>query len=91
MTEGPRPASPFSTRTGQLAYYASAVVAALVFGFDLPFPLDIIVLVAIGLVATWIRYRTAGRDSFWSSISWLGVFVAVWLPIAWLRGTFPFG
>ena len=90
MTGSPSP-SRFSGRAGQVAYFASAVVAALVFGFNLPFPIDVVILVAIGLVATWIRYRTAGRDSFWSSVAWLAVFVAVWLPIAWVRGAFPFG
>ena len=74
-----------------VAYYATAVLAGLIVALSLvPYPLDIVVLLALGLGATWIRYRTAGRDSFSSSISWLAVFVVVWLPLAWFFGRFPF-
>jgi hypothetical protein len=75
-----------------LAYYGLAVLAAVIVVLNVvPYPLDIVVLLAIGLGATWIRYRTAGRDSIGSSMSWLAVFIVVWLPLAWMLGRFPFG
>lgn len=77
---------------GLAAYYGTALVAGLIVGFSLlPYPVDVVVLLALALGATWIRYRIAGRDSFSSSISWLALFALVWLPVAWILGRFPFG
>lgn len=83
-----RPMSPLA----QAAYYGTAVVAAVILAFDLiASPFDIVVLLALGLLATWIRYRAAGRDSLGSSLSWAGVFFVAWLALAWLANGWPFG
>jgi hypothetical protein len=85
---------PSSQSTAPLvaAYYGTAVLAGVIVAFSLiPFPIDLVVLLGLGLGATWIRYRMAGRDSFASSLSWVAVFVVVWLPLAWIIRRFPFG
>jgi hypothetical protein len=85
---------PSPTQTGPLlaAYYGTAVVAGVIVALNLiPFPIDLVVLLGLGLGATWIRYRMAGRDSLTSSLSWVALFVVVWLPLAWIIRRFPFG
>ena len=80
-------------RSGQeLAYWALAVVSGVIVGINvIPFPLDVIILLILGVSATLIRRRVAGADSLVTSIAWLAVFAVFWLPIAWLRHGYPFG
>ena len=86
-TEPSRDASPL----WRLTYYATAVVSGLILLTGaLPWPMDFFVLLAIGLAATWIQHRRAGRDSFTSSLGWLAVVAITWLPLAWLLRRFPF-
>jgi len=90
MSEQDRPREP--QPLALVAYYGTAVIAGLIVALSLlPYPIDVVVLLALGLGATLIRHRTAGRDSFSSSITWVAVFVLVWLPLVWILGRFPFG
>jgi hypothetical protein len=74
-----------------VAYFGTAVLAGLIVALNVvPYPLDVVVLLALGFSATAIRYRTTGRDSLSSSITWLSVFIIVWLPLAWVLRHFPF-
>ncbi len=89
MTEQPQPGQPGPLAL--VAYYGTAVLAGLIVAVNIvPYPLDVFVLLGLGFGATLIRHRTAGRDSFSSSITWLSVFIIVWLPLAWVRHHFPF-
>lgn len=75
----------------QVAYYATAVLAGLILLTGvLPSPIDFVAYLALGLGATWIQYRRAGRDTFTSSLSWLAVVGITWLPLAWFLGRTPF-
>lgn len=75
----------------QVAYYATAVTAGLILLTGvLPSPIDFVAYLALGLGATWIQYRRAGRDTFTSSLSWLAVVAITWLPLAWFLGRTPF-
>jgi hypothetical protein len=89
MTEQDRPPPPGPLAL--VAYYGTAVLAGLIVALNVvPYPFDVVVLLALGFSATGIRYRTTGRDSFSSSITWLSVFIIVWLPLAWVLRHFPF-
>ena len=75
-----------------IAYWALAVVSGVIVGTDvIPYPVDIILLLGLGLAATMIRRRTVGSDSAGTSLRWLLVFALAWLPIAFVRHDFPFG
>ena len=92
MSGEDRPSQPEPRPLGLIAYYGTAVLAGLIVALNVvPYPLDVVVLLGLGFGATLIRGRTAGRDSFSSSITWLSVFVLVWLPLAWVLHHFPFG
>ena len=87
-----RDPSPVPTPLLVAACYGTAVLAGLIVAFNLlPFPIELVVLLALGLGATWIRYRMAGRDSLASSLSWVALFIVVWLPLALIVRGFPFG
>jgi hypothetical protein len=87
-----RPRQPDRRALALVAYYGTAVLAGLIVALNVvPYPLDVFVLLGLGFGATLIRGRTAGRDSFSSSITWLSVFIIVWLPLAWVLRHFPFG
>ena len=69
-----------------LVYWGLAVASGVIVGLNfIPYPLDIIVLLGLGLGATAIRRRTIGRDSFGTSLLWLLVFAAVRLPLTFIR------
>ena len=92
MSGEDRPRQPEPGPLALVAYFGTAVLAGLIVALNVvPYPLDVVVLLGLGFAATLIRGRTAGRDSFSSSITWLSVFVIVWLPLAWVLRHFPFG
>ena len=91
MSTPPTPPSREPSGLWRLAYYATAVLAGLMLLTGaVPSPLDFVAYLALGLGATWIQYRRAGRDTFTSSLSWLAVVGVTWLPLAWILGRSPF-
>jgi hypothetical protein len=76
----------------ELAYWASAVVSGVIVGLQvIPFPIDFIFLLGLGLGATLIRRLVIGSEPWPGSFAWALVFSVVWLSLAWLRHGFPFG
>ena len=76
----------------ELAYWAAAVVSGVILGLDvIPYPFDILMLLGLGFGAWLIRRIVIGSEPWPGSPAFVIVFIAVWLPLAWLRHGFPFG
>ena len=75
----------------QVAYWAAAIVCGVIVGYQvIPFPVDIPILLGIGLGAIIVRRRVEGRNDPQTSWLWTLLFALVWLPIAFARHAFPF-
>jgi len=75
-------------------YWGAAVVGALIVGFDLlPWPISFVVLLGIGIGVSIIGWRIEGGVAEHRPTGWLwsGIFLVVWLAIALIRRSFPFG
>jgi hypothetical protein len=89
-----RPYLPAVRTPLEAAYWGSAILCGLILALDpLAWPIDFFVLVAIGIAATIVGRRVEGSAANHRSTSWLwvGIFLVVWLTIALVRQSFPFG
>ena len=94
MRDARRPYLPAIRAPIDAVYWGAAVVSGLIVGLRLiPWPVSLIVLLAIGIGVTMIGWRVEGGIANHRPTSWLwgAIFVAVWLSIAFLRQSFPFG
>ena len=75
-------------------YWGGAIVSGVILGTGLlPWPADFVVLLVMGIAVTLIGWRVEGGVANHRPTSWLwvAIFVAVWLSIAFVRDSFPFG
>ena len=79
-------------RAAYVGYFALAIACAVILATRVaPFPLDVIILLAIGLVAREIRRQLPGGGASAVLVAqWLGCFAAVWLVLAFALGSPPF-
>ena len=75
-----------------VAYFALAIACGVILGTGAPpWPTDVFVLLALGLVARLLRRELEPRPaSLRLVLAWLGVFVVTWLVLAFALGTYPF-
>ena len=94
LRDSRRPYLPALQTPLQAIYWGAAVVSGLILAFPLlGWPGDFFILIAIGVGATLIGWRVEGGVSNHRPTSWLwgGIAMLVWLPLAFLLHTFPFG
>jgi hypothetical protein len=94
MRDSRRPYLPAVEAPVDALYWASAIVSGIIVGLDLlPWPVSFFVLVGIGIAATIVGWRVEGGMANHRPSSWLWalIFVAVWLSIAFVARSFPFG
>jgi hypothetical protein len=94
MRDSRRPYLPAVQAPIDALYWGGAIVSGLIIGLDLfPWPLSFAVLLAIGIGVTLVGWRVEGGVENHRPTSWLWglIFVAVWLSIAFIRHSFPFG
>jgi hypothetical protein len=87
-----RPWLPTIRSPAEVANWVAAIASGVTVGFDLfTWPTSFLILLILGFGATFIRWRLEGRDSSVTAWVWLLVAAAIWLPIAFLRHSYPFG
>ena len=89
-----RPYLPSFNRPIDIVYWAGAPVSGLILGLDLlRWPADFFVLGVIGVGASLLGRRIEGSvaDHRVTGWLWVAIFLLVWLPIAFVRHSFPFG
>jgi hypothetical protein len=77
----------------EAAYWGGAVVSGAIIGLQLlPWPIDIVVLLGIGIAVTAIGWRVEGGIDQHRPTAWLWVLIGaiVWLPLALVTHHFPF-